>query len=202
MNKTNLEMAKECGAEIRFNGDVIIFEGGEKLDAYISRFCAEKDAEIARLSNAVLAVICVDRQLDEATQGTNLRLKALKLADDFQFAANDWEAKKLSPLQRQVAMLHSKLQSCLAVLIRCLESDVEVPTQAWISEIKEAIYDNQAAAEAYDREHAAKVLDSVKRKIVQVKTGDFNQQSDRQIGFDVCLEILEELRAANKKESD
>lgn len=94
-----------------------------------------------------------------------------------------WEAEKLLPLRREVAMLRETVDAVF------VEVRLGILTLATAAKLKLVLSDTQATAEAYDREHAAKVQNDAAHKL-------------RGTGYDATLKhMAEELLAPKGKES-
>lgn len=111
---------------------------------------------------------------------------------------SEWESKKLEPSRQQVAMLAKEMQMML--LPATAEGVTATDICKAISARAETVLANtQATAEAYEREHAAKVLEEAKSNI---ETMNAVMKVSVPDVIDSLQQMADEALAANKKEGE
>lgn len=229
----NLKVAKECGAtenELSADGAWNICMTEEAFEAYTSRILASQqaahDSEIARLKEAISMK---DEVLNDfynshsetysaSPEGIKYLSKIKQAISASPQQVSEWEAKKqaqwneesnslisqqdieIEALRAQVAMLTNMFQSVWSVIPKEIYF-----SQDTIDSANAKLANTQDTAEAYDREHAAKVL----KNIVDI-CNDLAAREGIRADYEIaCMDIrdlikleISELRASTKKEGE
>lgn len=151
----------------------------------LAKLAQKQAAIIAMQAEALKAVMRLDSYFNEHAGLVGIVKTAIHASAESVAA---WEAKKLEPLQRQVAMQRDMLLFCTNFKLNQITQD----------EITRILRNTQATAEAYDNQHAAKVLEDAADYLDNnvCKTGHVTSDSTLQ----ELRRMAAELRATNKEQ--